>query len=230
VIGLLLRAVGDAFRPPLLRFLWWSLGLTTLAAGLLIAGLWILLIETRVLETAWLETIADVLGGAAVVVLAVLLFPALLGLVSSVFLEDAANALERAVYPDAPKPRDVPLGESLAVALRFTGVLVGANLLALPVYLALAWLPPLNMALYVALNGYLLGREYYELVALRHHDAAALRAGFRALRARLFWAGVPLAILSLIPLLNLTSPLIATAFMVHLYRRFGGGRAAGANT
>ena len=39
--------------------------------------------------------------------------------------------------------------------------------------LLLIWLPPINLFIFYGLNGYLLSREYFELVALRHLDATS---------------------------------------------------------
>jgi CysZ protein len=67
-------------------------------------------------------------------------------------------------------------------------------------------------------NGWLLGREYFELVALRHverREATLLRRRFGP---SIMLAGTLLALLSMIPLLNLVAPLFGTALMVHLFR------------
>jgi CysZ protein len=95
-------------------------------------------------------------------------------------------------------------------------VAVALNLLALPLYL----LPGPNLVVFLALNGYLLGREYFELVAQRRMsplDAARCR---RAVRARVWAAGAMIAVLLMVPLVNLIAPVIAIAFMVHLFERW----------
>jgi CysZ protein len=96
-------------------------------------------------------------------------------------------------------------------------VLILVNLIALPFYL----LPGINLALFWIVNGYLLGREYFELVALRHLDVAAARALRRRHALRIFIAGIVIAAFATVPFLNLLSPLFATAFMVHTSKRIG---------
>jgi uncharacterized protein involved in cysteine biosynthesis len=91
-------------------------------------------------------------------------------------------------------------------------VLVGVNLLALPLYLV----PGLNVVVFYAMNAYLLGREYFELVALRRLDPRTARGLRRAHRLRFFIAGLLMAALFTIPVVNLVASLIAAAFMVHL--------------
>ena len=87
------------------------------------------------------------------------------------------------------------------------------NLLALPLYL----LPGPNILIYLALNGYLLGREYFETVAQRRLGGRAVAQARRRVRLRLWVAGVLIALMLAVPLLNLIAPVLATAFMTHLF-------------
>ncbi|MGZ8409550.1 MAG: EI24 domain-containing protein, partial [Hyphomicrobium sp.] len=70
---------------------------------------------------------------------------------------------------------------------------------------------------FYAVNGYLLGREYFELVALRRADIAEVRALRDVYRGRLFVAGVVVAVLLTVPIVNLLAPIVGTAAMVHLF-------------
>jgi uncharacterized protein involved in cysteine biosynthesis len=92
-------------------------------------------------------------------------------------------------------------------------VALALNLLVLPLYL----LPGANVILYLALNGYLLGREYFEQAAQRRLGLRAVGQLRRAAGARLWLAGVWIAALLTVPVLNLVAPVIATCFMVHLF-------------
>jgi len=113
---------------------------------------------------------------------------------------------------------------AIALAGPFTSVLVAIvgmmvlavvlNLLALPVYLLL---PGINFFVFLGLNGYLLGRAYFEGVALRRLDTAATRAARHRFGGRIFLGGLVIAGLFSLPLVNLVAPVIATAFMVHLF-------------
>ena len=72
-------------------------------------------------------------------------------------------------------------------------------------------------------NGYLLGREFFELAALRHmsrEEAAELRS---AKGLQVFLAGLVIAGFLAVPLLNLLTPLFATAFMVHVFKKMRSG-------
>ena len=98
--------------------------------------------------------------------------------------------------------------------LRFTGLLLLLNLLVLPLYLLL---PGLNFPISWTLNGYLAGREYFDLVAMRRlgkEDRDALR---RAHGGRIFRSGFAIALLMTVPVLNLVMPVVAAAYMTHVF-------------
>src|SRR3546814_10328644 len=89
----------------------------------------------------------------------------------------------------------------------------------LPVYAVLIFFPPFMYALSLMVNGYLVSREYFEVVAWRYlprRDADALR---RRHRGDLWLCGVIIVLLLTIPLINFVVPIVATAFMVHVYKR-----------
>jgi CysZ protein len=97
-------------------------------------------------------------------------------------------------------------------------VVVALNLLVLPLYL----LPVANALIFYALNGYLLGREYFEMVAPRRLEQGPRRELWRRRRLGFFLAGVAFAFFSTLPLVNLLAPVVAAAAMTHLvesYRR-----------
>lgn len=161
----------------------------------------------------WLDTSLAVAGSAATLVVAWLLFPVTIAMALGFFAEEVADAVERRHYPELPPPAGMALGESVGGAIRFGAVALLLNLLALPLYL----LPGPNLIIYLALNGYLLGREYFELVAGRRLPAATVSALRRRLRGRLWVAGVIIAGLLTVPFFNLIAPVVAVAFMVHLF-------------
>ena len=68
-------------------------------------------------------------------------------------------------------------------------------------------------------TAYLLGREYFLIAALRLHPIHIAKALWRARRWEIFSAGLLIAAFVLIPIVNLATPLFATAFMVHVNKR-----------
>ncbi|KZD12774.1 EI24 domain-containing protein [Oceanibaculum pacificum] len=159
--------------------------------------------------------LVDILGGLAVLMLTWLLFPAVSTAVMGLFLDKAADIVEQRHYPDLPAAREQPLVEALFAAARFLGLSILLNLLALPVYLLL---PAVNLVLFYLLNGYLISREYYEMVAVRRLDRDRLVAVRKRHGARLLAFGALIAFLMTVPIVNLFVPVFATAAMVHLFQ------------
>ena len=216
MIQAIVKAFGQLTDPATRRILWkCALATALLFAVLLVAVEWVL-VEHHLFAWVALDWLADVMGGVGAVILAILLFPAVLLAVLGIFLEDVAARVEACHYPDLPPPRVQSLREAVIDGLRFAAVAFGLNLLALPFILALTFLPPLNLLAFYALNGYLLGREYFEAVALRRLPPREARALRQAFAGRIFLAGAAITFLSTVPLANLLTPVVATAFMVHI--------------
>lgn len=177
----------------------------------------------------WINWIVEVFGWGAFLAVTWIFFPAVVSIVLSLFLDSAVEAVERRHYPADPAGQPPALWRSLVVGLNFTLVMALLNLVVLPLYLVLIFVPPLNLFVFYGLNGYLLGREYFELVGLRHLDDEAARQARKANGWRLFKAGVVAAFLFTIPFVNLLTPLVAAAAMVHIFKTLPlkpGARAA----
>lgn len=183
-------------------------------------------------ESLWVDFLQWAYGAAAiagVLVASFFLFPAVMAAVMSVLLESVAEAVERRHYPHLPPAREPPILESVMAGLAFAAVTLGLNLLVLPLYLVLFFFPPLNLFVFYLLNGYLLGREYFELVAARRMDGTGAKRLRRANRGRVLLAGMVIAFLLTIPIVNIAMPLVATGFMLHIFetiRRKSGTPAA----
>ncbi len=215
-------ALADALRPEQRRAIVISLGL----AVLLLLGLWLgvtaLLHQMRVAGIGWLDAAIEVLGSLVALVLAWLLFPATTLLALGFFLDGVVASVERSHYPDLGPARRIVIGETVASAVRILLLALLANLLALPFYT----FPVINLFIYYGLNGYLVGREYFELVALRRLDGAAARAMWRRHRGGLVLAGMVIVLLLSLPLVNLAAPVVAAAFMLHVFEGLRRGMAA----
>lgn len=213
MIGALARAVGQLSDPRLQRVIGKTLIGAIIIFVLTVAAAWLLLANTTLFSWGWLEDALDLLGGAAALVLGFVLFPAVVAIVLSLFLDEAVDAVEDRHYPGLPPARPQPLTEILWTALAFAAVAVVLNLLVLPLY----FIPGVNLFVFYGLNGYLLGREYYEMVAFRRLDPRAARSLRRERRLRVFAGGVIVTILLSIPIVGLFMPVVAVAFMVHVF-------------
>ena len=199
------------FRAVLLRSLGLTIGLF-IAIGFAAEGA---LSYFTTIPNEWLSTLAAIAAGLGVFFGAIFLLVPITSLFAGLFLDDIAAAVETRFYPDDPPGRELPVGRSMMIALKFTLVVVVVNIGVLFLLLV----PGVNLIIFYVANGYLLGREYFELVALRHFsydEAKALREKYRL---RVFLSGLLIAGLVSLPIVNLLTPLFATAFMVHQFKR-----------
>lgn len=207
------RTLAQLPTPPFQRVLLLSL-LGSVATAIV---LWFIvdlaLINTDFVGIGWLDSITDILGSVAAIVLLVLLFPAFVGVFAGFMVETVCRAVEARYYPQLPEARQQSILEAALTGLRFGALLIVANLLVLPLYL----IPLVNIFVYWVLNGYLLGREYFELVAYRRLDPAQTKALRRRNRLQMFAGGLVLAAIALVPIVNLFLPLIGTALLLHIF-------------
>ena len=78
------------------------------------------------------------------------------------------------------------------------------------------------IAFFVA-TAWLLGREYFELAAMRFRPPREAKATRKRHATAVFVAGLIIAAFVSIPILNLATPLFGMAFMVHLHKRLSSG-------
>ncbi len=216
------KALGQFGDPRTRRVFWIGILVATATFAGLWAAVFYLLASTQAFDgpwLGWLNWVADILGGAATLWLTWILFPAVITLVVGVMLESIAEAVEERHYPHLPKAQGQPLLASVGGALRFAAILVLLNF----VLLVFLFFPPVFPFVFYAVNGYLLGREYFELVALRRLSPAEARALRQRHSASLLATGVTIALLLTVPLVNLVTPVVATAAMVHLFESWRGG-------
>jgi uncharacterized protein involved in cysteine biosynthesis len=167
-------------------------------------------------DITWVDTALTWASVPVMLVLSSILMVPVASAFISMFLETIAAAVERKHYPDLPPARSIGVLEGLVDALKFLGVLIGVNLVALVLYLIFTPLAPI---LFWVVNGILLGREYAQLVALRRSDAAGAAAFRRRHRPTIFAAGVLMAVPLTIPVVNLLVPILGAATFTHLHHR-----------
>ncbi len=171
------------------------------------------LTNTALFQTGWLESAVDFLGGLATGMLTWFLFPGVVSATVGLFLDRVADRVEARHFPELPSTDGQPFFNSLLSSLRFLTVFVILNVLMLP----FLFFPPVFPFVFYGVNGYLLSREYFELVAFRRLDRNQARALRKANQGRLLLSGVVIAFLLTIPVVNLITPVVATATMIHLF-------------
>lgn len=170
-------------------------------------------------EVTWVN---DLLTGVSILlmlILSVFLMVPVASLFTGLFLEDVAKSVEAKHYPNLPPVPRIPMSEAIRDSINFFGVLVLVNAVSLLLFFFVGPFAPL---LFWAVNGYLLGREYFQMAAMRRvgrSEATRLR---KANRGAVWWAGVLMAAPLSIPLINLFVPVLGAATFTHLFHRLNG--------
>lgn len=163
--------------------------------------------------------VETLLGWASLLVmlgLSVFLMVPVAAAFTGVFLEDVADAVEDRHYAFLPPARAPGWGEALRQSANFLGVVLVVNVVALFLYPLVG---PFTPVLFWVVNGFLLGREYFTLVALRRLPADEVRALRRRNGARIWVAGTLMAAPLSIPVLSLVIPVLGVATFTHLFHR-----------
>lgn len=160
-------------------------------------------------DNQWLSYLSY-LGDIGLLGLSVFILPAVFIFVSSFYFPQVMERVEKVYYPSL-KAKESALHVELWSALKLFMLVLFVNLLALPFYL----IPVLNIFLYFAVNGFLLGREYFEMAALRYYSLDEMRKMHFRYRAPKFMMGLCFVILGSVPFVNLLSPIFAVLLMSH---------------
>ena len=214
------RATGMIFDPAFFGVLIKGLLLTILLFVLLFVGLQYGLAALPTYQSWWWNDLIIALKW--VVSIGFFFLPIFIGapvaaIFASFFLDEISAAVEKKYYPNDPKAPGTPFFKGLLVGLRFAGWVILLNLILLPFNF---FLPVVAWAVTLLVNGWLLGREFYELAAMRHlkvHDvdASRKRHGFTVTAA-----GIVIAALALIPFVSYVAPVFGVAYMALLYKQY----------
>jgi CysZ protein len=219
------RALSDIFSPSVRSVLWKVLGLTILA----LAALWLAVREALIYWVmpwiepflpglpdwaGWLGVIVGAVWAIGLAVAVAMLIAPVSAVVAGFFLDDAADAIENKDYAADAPGKPLTLAESLLGSLRFFLIVIVANIVALLFLLV----PGVNVVIFFLVNGYLLGREYFEFAASRHLGIAGGRAFRKRHGGTVMLAGLLIALFLFVPILNLLTPLFAAVTMVHLFK------------
>lgn len=170
-------------------------------------------------EVQWLD---DLLSWASLLfmfVLSVFLMIPVASAITSMFLDEVAQAVEDRHYPHLPPAINVPFGDAVRDTVNFLGVLIGANILALFLYLLFS---PAAIFIFYGLNGFLLGREYFTLAAIRRVGRDRAKQMRSQYSGTIWIAGILMALPLSIPILNLLIPILGAATFTHIFHALSG--------
>ena len=215
MLNSIIKTLNQISTAPFRRVLFLSVSISLLTTLLLWAFITKIIFNTNMTSITWLEWFLDILGGGAVFILLVLLLPTLVGLIASIMLESICRSVELVYYPHLPKAQGQNLYTGVLVGLKFTGTMIVLNIIFLPLIV----IPPVYIFASWVLNSYLLGREFFELVAYRRLDKVNVNRMYKKFRFTLIGYGLVIAFISIIPVINFIVPLFGTAVMLHAFQR-----------
>ena len=229
-----IKALSQMFSPPFRTVLLKSIGLALLLIVLIGFGLYRALIWAAALGEAWAQNslgvtstplavlawIISVTVGLGVIVGSVFLMPAVTALVASFFADDIALEVERSHYPNEPVGTALPPPRALIEGIKIALLAAVVYLVSVPFLLFAGF----GAVIFFFATAYLLGREYFELAAMRFRPPADAKRLRKRHQGTIFVAGMFIAAFVSVPILNLATPLFGVAFMVHMYKRLAGPR------
>lgn len=224
------KSLSQLLSPPFRSILLKSAGAALIGLIVLAIGLQRLLSWAIDSGGEWLSATFPRLSGSVVSVLewglilaaglglfaaAIFLMPAVTALVAGLFSDDIAAHVERTHYPGDRPGEALPLSTALAQGTKAAAFSILIYLLAAPFLLFAG----LGVVIFFFANALVLGREYFNLAAMRFHSPEATALLRKQHAAMVFQAGMLIAAFVLIPVVNLATPLFATALMVHMHKR-----------
>jgi CysZ protein len=235
MIDAAVKALSQILSPPMRSILWRSIGVALVLIAVVAIGLQRLLSWFTAYGEGWAEAtlgpsshmpldivswIVSIAAGLGIVFGAVLLMPAVTSLVASIFVDEVADHVEREYYPAEPPGAALPFTLAMVEGSKTAFLTVLVYLIALPFVL----IAGAGFLIFFIATAWLLGREYFELAAMRFRSPEEAKAMRRQNAATIFAAGLVIAAFVSIPIVNLATPLFGMAFMVHMHKRLSGPR------
>ena len=219
-----LKSVAQFDDPKFRRVLWRGMGLTIallIAACLLVnfginqllSSAWA---ANMIGDQSWLGALINVGGVLFTIALSIWLMVPVTSAIIALFLDEVAQAVEARHYPHLPKQTATKLQDQILVGIRFLGILLLANIGALILSMIVPLLAPF---VFWATNGYLMGREYFQMAAMRRMPRAQAQELFQRHQGSIWTAGILIAIPMSIPLVGLFIPILGAATFTHQFER-----------
>jgi CysZ protein len=212
MIDAALAALNEMFTPPFRKVLYKTLALTLALLALVFAGLDKFILHFIALPYAWANTLLSILTIIGLIVALAFVVAPVSFVIAGLFFDDLAEVVEHKLLPPGPIGRAPPIMDTIWLAIKFALVAVCVNVIAVLLLLV----PGLNAIAFFVANAYLFGRGYFELSAFRYLPLESVRRLRQRHAVKLFVAGLFISAFVLVPLLNLLTPLFATAFMVRV--------------
>ncbi len=224
------NAITQMFSPPLRAILWRSIALALaliVAVGIALERLIVWMVDaggTSVETTlgphahapvtvlAWLLSVA---AGFGILIGSVMLMPAVTAVVGSFFADRIGDEVEHEYYPADPPGKAVPMSLAIWEGFKTALLAVAIYLIATPLILFLGF----GAVIFFLATAYILGREYFELAAMRFRPPPEAKVLRKRNAAVVYIGGLLIAAFVSVPIVNLATPIFAMALMVHVHKR-----------
>ncbi len=210
------RALATLFDRDFLGLLFWTLVLAVVLFAVLFVGLEYGLQLLPTLGSIWVNRFLELAAPIVLLLSFFFLGAPVAAMVGSLFLDRIAAKVDARFYPADPRARGTPVATSIGESLKLIGLALLLNAALIPVDVGV---PGLAEVASVLANGWLLGREFFELASLRHIPRQQSDALRRRHGGKIYAGGLLIAVLTVIPGLDLIAPFFGAALMAHLFKR-----------
>ena len=209
------NAVNDLTSPEFRGVLWKSIALTFALFVAILVGIETLLSFITFVPWPWLQTTIALGTGLGLLTAFFFLVGPVITMFAGLFLDKIAAKVEARHYPSDAKGKSLATIPAFLFGLKFASFALVINIIVLPMVFFFGF----GAILLLAVNAYLISREYFEMVATRFMSPKAASALRQKNGPLLFMAGLIPAVMSLVPVINFTVPLFATSYFVHIFKK-----------
>jgi uncharacterized protein involved in cysteine biosynthesis len=229
------KALSQILSPPMRSILWRSIGFALILIVVLALGLQRLLSWFTTYGEGWAEGLLgpgyhsmlnvlswflSIAAGLGVVLGGIFLMPAVTSAIAGFFVDDVGDLVEREYYPAEEPGRALPITLATIEGVKIALLTILVYLIALPFVLFAG----AGFLIFFIATAWLLGKQYFELAAMRFRPPAEAKLMRKDNAATVFTAGALIAAFVSIPIVNLATPLFGMALMVHMHKRLSGPR------
>ena len=187
--------------------------------------IWGLFDSVQIFEFKFLNKLISWAIGVILVIMASAVLGPMMIVIGGIYSEDIAHYVEKKHYSNRVGHRFVGVAESINTGGRLLFKCLIINVLLIPIYIVGGFFPIISVVIFFWVNGYLLSRELFEIVASRHLGRGDRVLFWKASRGGNIFIGVIIVCLSTVPLLNLVSAMLGVIITTHFFQyRAAAGR------
>jgi CysZ protein len=214
MISAAFKALGDLLSKDFRSVLFKAIGMALALFVAILIGVEVLLSSLTLIPWPWAETLAAIGAGLGLLVAFFFMMSPVTAIFAGLYLDDIAARVEERHYPQQEKGTPLSSFRAIQTSLQFALVILIVNLAVLPLVFT-----GIGVVTLIIANAYLLSREFFEMIAMRHMPIDEARAFRKENSPQVFAAGFVPALLSIIPIVNLAVPLFATSYFAHIFKR-----------